>query len=158
VVYCLGGRQNRCIAVKLGGRGDVTDSHKLWEVNIGANVTSPIYYDGHLYWASDKAIANCLDAKTGEAVYRKRLNTRARIYASIVRVGERLYVTTRDQGVVVLDAKPEYRELAVNTIETDSNLMNASPAISGNQLLLRTDSYLYCIREMNNQTQTGEVN
>jgi len=98
-----------------------------------------------LYWASDKAIANCLDAKTGEAVYRERLNTRSRIYASIVRAGDRLLVTTRDQGIVVLDAAPEYRELAVNTIETDDNMFNASPAISADQLLLRTDSYLYCI-------------
>ncbi len=147
IIYCLGGRQNRCIAVKLGGRGDVTESHKLWEVAIGANVTSPIYYEGHLYWASDKAIANCLDAKTGESVYRERLDTRSRVYASIIRAGERLYVTTRDKGIVVLPAKPEYKELAVNTIESDTNLFNASPAVVGDQLLLRTDSYLYCIGE-----------
>jgi hypothetical protein len=147
IVYCLGGRTNRCVAIKLGGRGDVTESHKLWQVNVGANVTSPIYYNGHLYWASDKAIANCLDAKTGESVYRKRLETRARIYASIIRAGERLYVTTRDQGVVVLAAKPEYKQLAVNTIETDEDMLNASPAVIGNQLLLRTDSFLYCIGE-----------
>ena len=123
----------------------MTKTHKLWEVNIGANVTSPVYYNGHLYWASDRAIACCLNAKDGELVYRKRLNTRARIYASIVRGGERLYVTTRDKGVVVLDAKPEYRELAVNTIETDKNMVNASPAISGDHLFLRTDTQLYCI-------------
>ncbi len=149
VVYCLGGRQNRCLAVRLGGRGDVTDSHKLWDVNIGANVTSPVYFNGHLYWASDKAIANCLNAKTGEAVYRQRLNTRSRIYASIVRAGDRLLVTTRDAGIVVLDAKPEYHELAVNTIETDENMFNASPAISDNQLLMRTDSHIYCIGNLN---------
>ena len=145
VVYCLGGRQNRCLAVRLGGRGDVTDSHKLWDVNIGANVTSPVYFNGHLYWASDKAIANCLNAKTGEAVYRQRLNTRSRIYASIVRAGDRLLVTTRDRGIVVLDAKPEYHELAVNTIETDEGMFNASPAISDGQLLIRSDSHIYCI-------------
>jgi outer membrane protein assembly factor BamB len=145
VVYCLGGRSNRCIAVRLGGRGDVTETHKLWEVSTGANVTSPVYYDGHVYWASDKAVANCLKAESGEKVFQQRLPTRARIYASIVRAGERLYVTTRDQGVVVLAAEPEYRELARNVIADDEGLANASPAISNNQLLLRTDSYLYCI-------------
>ncbi|MCA9068505.1 MAG: PQQ-binding-like beta-propeller repeat protein, partial [Planctomycetaceae bacterium] len=102
VIYCLGGRTNRSIAVKLGGRGDVTKTHQLWKANIGANVTSPVYYKGHLYWASDKAIANCLNAETGESLYRERLPTRARIYASIVRAGKHLYITTRDQGVVVL--------------------------------------------------------
>lgn len=145
IVYCLGGRQNRCLAIKLGGRGDVTDSHKLWQVNIGANVTSPVYYEGHLYWASDKAIATCLNAKTGEALYRERLPTRARIYASMVRAGAKLYVTTRDQGVLVLSAEPAYKELALNVIETDDGLVNASPAITNNQLLLRTDAFLYCI-------------
>jgi len=145
IVYCLGGRSNRCIAVRLGGRGDVTDTHKLWEVTTGANVTSPVYHDGHIYWASDKGVANCLKAATGEKVYQQRLPTRARIYASIVRAGDRFYVTTRDQGIVVLAAKPEYEELARNVIATDEGLVNASPAVSNNQLLLRTDSYLYCI-------------
>lgn len=147
VAYCLGGRSNRAIAVKLGGRGDVTKTHKLWESTTGANVTSPVYHDGYLYWASDKAIENCLRASDGEEVYRERLPTRARIYSSIVRAGNKLYVTTRDQGIVVLAAKPEYEELAVNVIKSDETLVNASPAVSGNQLLLRTDRFLYCISE-----------
>ena len=147
IAYCLGGRSNRAIAVKLGGRGDVTKTHKLWEVTIGANVTSPVYYDGHLYWASDKAIENCLRASDGGEVYRERLPTRARVYSSIVRAGDRLYVTTRDQGILVLAAKPEYEELAINVIESDETLVNASPAVSGHQLLLRTDAWLYCIGE-----------
>ncbi|MCA9123481.1 MAG: PQQ-binding-like beta-propeller repeat protein [Planctomycetaceae bacterium] len=145
VIYCLGGRRNRCIAIRLGGRGDVTDTHKLWESGVGANVTSPVYYDGHIYWASDKAIANCLDAKTGETKYQERLPTRARVYASIVRAGDKLYLTTRDQGILVLKASPNYEELALNTIDGDDSMFNASPAISNNQLLVRTDAYLYCI-------------
>jgi outer membrane protein assembly factor BamB len=149
IIYCLGGRTNRAIALKLGGRGDVTKTHKLWKANIGANVTSPVSYEGHLYWASDKAIANCLNAKTGEEVFQKRLPTRARIYASIIRAGKYLYMTTRDQGVVVLEARPEYKELAQNTLlpEGDDVMFNASPAVSGNQLLFRTDRFLYCIGE-----------
>lgn len=147
IAYCLGGRSNRAMAIRLGGRGDVTETHKLWEVTIGANVTSPVYYDGHLYWASDKAVENCLRASDGEEVYRERLPTRARVYSSIVRAGEKFYVTTRDQGILVLAAKPEYEELAINVIESDETLVNASPAISGDLLFLRTDSWLYCIGE-----------
>lgn len=147
IAYCLGGRKNQAIAVKLGGRGNVTKTHKLWQVNIGANVTSPVYYEGHLYWANDRAVEVCLRASDGEEIYQERLPTRAKIYSSIVRAGDRLYVTTRDKGIVVLEAKPEYKELAVNVIESDETLVNASPAVSGNQLLLRTDAYLYCIGE-----------
>lgn len=147
IAYCLGGRSNRAIAVKAGGRGDVTESHKLWEVTTGANVTSPVYYDGHIYWASDKAVLCCLKASDGEVVFRERLPTRSRIYASIIRAGRKFYVTTRDQGVVVLAAKPEYEELAINVIESDTGLVNASPAVTGDQLLLRTDAFLYCVGE-----------
>lgn len=145
IVYCLGGRSNRALAVRPGGRGDVTQTHKLWQKNIGANVTSPVCFDGHLYWASDKGIQCCLRAADGELVYRERLPTRSRIYASIIRAGRHLYVTTRDAGVLVLEAIPEYRETARNVFADDPSLLNASPAVSGDQLLLRTDRFLYCI-------------
>ena len=133
------------MAIKLGGSGDVTATHLLWLVNIGANVTSPVFYKDHLYWASDKGIANCLNAITGEPVFRERMPTKERVYASIVRSGDKLYLTTRDSGVWVLAAKPELEELALNKIESDDNFVNASPAVSNNQLLMRTDEFLYCI-------------
>ena len=147
IVYCLGGRSNRSLAIKPGGRGDVTETHKLWQKSIGANVTSPVYYDGHLYWASDKGVQCCLRASDGEEVYRERLPTSARIYASIIRAGKHFYVTTRDAGIVVLEAGPEYKEVATNVIASDETLVNASPAVSGDQLLLRTDRFLYCVGE-----------
>lgn len=145
IIYCLGGRSNRSIAVRPGGRGDVTKTHKLWEVNVGANVTSPVFYDGHLYWASDRGVAFCLNAKNGEVVYKNRLPTKTRLYASIVMADQKLYITTRDNGVVVLKAAPEYVELAQNEIETDEGLFNASPAVSEGSIYLRSNGYLYRI-------------
>lgn len=147
IIYCLGGRSNRSIAVRPGGRGDVTKTHKLWEVNVGANVTSPVFHDGHLYWASDRGIAFCLNAKNGEVVYKNRLPTKSRLYASIVMADQKLYLTTRDNGVIVLKAAPEYIELAQNKIETDEDLFNASPAVSEGSLYLRTNGYLYRIAD-----------
>ncbi len=149
ILYCLGGRSNRSIAVRPGGRGDVTKTHKLWEVNVGANVTSPVYYNGHLYWASDRGIAFCLNAKNGEVIYKNRLPTKGRLYASIVLADEKLYITTRDNGVVVLKAAPEYLELARNEITTDESMFNASPAISEGSIYLRTNGYLYRIANNN---------
>ncbi|MCA9054972.1 MAG: PQQ-binding-like beta-propeller repeat protein [Planctomycetaceae bacterium] len=145
IAYCFGGRQNRAIAVRLGGRGDVTESHKLWEQKIGANVTSPVYHDGKLYCANDKGAALCLDAATGETLTQERLPARGRIYASIVYGDGKLYVTTRDTGVVVLAATPEYQELATNVIADDPHLFNSSPAISDGKLYYRTNGWLYCI-------------
>lgn len=145
VLYCLGGRSNRSMAIRLGGRGDVTDSHKLWDHPVGANVTSPVFAKGKIYWASDKGIANCLDAKDGSQVFKSRLPTRKRIYASIVRAGDYLLVTTRDQGIVVLKLGDQYQELAQNRFKEDASLLNAGPVVDGNNLLIRTDRFLYRI-------------
>jgi outer membrane protein assembly factor BamB len=147
IAYCLGGRSNRAIALRLGGRGDVTESHRLWVARIGANVTSPILYKDRLYWSSDKGIANCLNAKTGEEIFQERLPTRERVYGSVVRAGNKLYTPTRDAGVIVWAIGDTYEQLAQNQFSDDNDPFNATPAITGSRLLLRTDSFLYCVAE-----------
>ena len=132
--------------MKAGGRGDVSESHLIWDVNKGANVTSPILNDGYLYWSHDKSIALCLRASDGEEMFRKRMPTRSRVYASIVGDGEKLFLTTRDAGVLVLAAEPKYRELSINRLGNEGENFNATPAIIGDRLLLRSDTTLYCIR------------
>ncbi|QDV43490.1 outer membrane biogenesis protein BamB [Stieleria neptunia] len=145
LLYCSGGRSNKTFVIRPGGRGDVSQSHLVWEQSRGANVTSPILVDGHLYWSHDKSIALCLRASDGEEMFRERMPTRSRVYGSIVSDGSKLYLTTRDAGVLVLAAQPEYKELAVNKLGTDSERFNATPAIASDRLLLRSDQRLYCI-------------
>jgi outer membrane protein assembly factor BamB len=98
-----------------------------------------------LYWSSDKGIANCLDATNGESVYKVRMNTKERIYASALLAGGRLYLTTRDNGVFAIALGPEYKELAHNVFADDDSLLNATPAVSGNSLLFRSNRFLYRI-------------
>ncbi|MEM6366420.1 MAG: PQQ-binding-like beta-propeller repeat protein, partial [Planctomycetota bacterium] len=147
MLYCSGGRSNKTFVVRAGGRGDVSESHLIWDVSRGANVTTPLLHDGYLYWSHDKSIALCLRASDGEEMFRERLPTRSRVYASIVGDGKKLFLTTRDAGVVVLAAKPQYTKLAVNRLGDDDERFNATPAIAGDRLLLRSDRVLYCIRE-----------
>lgn len=147
MLYCSGGRQNRTIAVRAGGRGDVTATHKVWETVAGANVTSPLFYNGHLYWSHDKSMALCVRTSDGKEVFRERLETSGRIYASVVLAGDRLLMTTRDAGVVMLAAEPVYRELGVNRLGNENESFNSTPAIVGNSLILRSDQFLYRIAE-----------
>lgn len=143
VVYAIGGRSSRAIAVRAGGRGDVTDTHRLWKANAGANVSSPVVHDGHLYWVSDKnRSAHCLRLSDGELVYRRRL--KGQPYASALFADGRLYVVTRRSGTFVIAAKPEFEQLAHNELD-DRSMFNASPAVAGNRLLLRSDRFLYCV-------------
>lgn len=146
VVYCLGGRSGvAALAVRAGGSGDVTSSHRLWTGMKGSNVTSPVLHQGHLYWAHEqRGIAYCAKADTGEIVYEQRLDRAGQVYASALLADGRVYYLTREGRTFVVAAVPEFRQLAMNDLN-DRSLFNGSPAVAGNQLILRSDKFLYCI-------------
>lgn len=148
IVYSVGGRNpNGGLAVRAGGRGDVTASHVVWKVNKGTNVPSPILHDGHLYFAHENlGVVYCLNAKSGEIVYEERLNpSPGQIYASPVLADGRLYFTGRGGRTLVVAASPKFQVLADNTLESNRGVFNASAAIAGGRLLLRSNRFLYCI-------------
>jgi outer membrane protein assembly factor BamB len=143
VVYGL--QNDACVAVRAGGRGDVTDSHTLWKKQFGSVVPSPVYQDGLLYWASGGTV-RCLKAEDGSEVYRERLKPDAKqIYASPLLADGKLYYVSRTEGTYVLEAGPKFKLLAHNTLGSDTSVCNGSPAVSNSQLLLRSDRFLYCI-------------
>jgi outer membrane protein assembly factor BamB len=146
VVYAIGGGHTS-LAVRAGGRGDVTKTHVLWRENRGSNVSSPVYHDGHLYWASDDGgVVNCQDAATGKFLYQKRLDPPAGlIYPSPVLADGKIYYVSQKNGTYVVAAKPEFALLAHNVFDDDNSRTNASPAVSDGQILLRSDQYLYCL-------------
>ncbi|MEY4179498.1 MAG: hypothetical protein RLY70_3072 [Planctomycetota bacterium] len=146
IVYCLGGRSGiASLAVRAGGNGDVTESHRLWTSLKGSNVSSPVYYQGHLYWAHDsRGIAYCAKADTGEVVYEQRLERAGQFYSSALLADGRLYYLTREGKMFVVAAKPEFELLAVNDL-ADRSTFNSSPAVSGDRLLIRSDKFLYSI-------------
>jgi len=146
VVYCLGGRSGTAaLAVRAGGSGDVTATHRLWTSLKGSNVSSPVYLDGHLYWTHEsREIAYCAKADTGEIVYEQRLERAGQFYASALLADGRLYYVSRNGKAFVLAAKPQFEQLAVNDL-SDRGVFNASPAVAGNRLLIRSDKFLYCV-------------
>jgi outer membrane protein assembly factor BamB len=148
IVYYLGGRSGvAALAVRAGGRGDVTETHRLWTSMKGSNVTSPVYLDGHLYWMHEKlGIAYCAKADSSEVVYEERLDRAGQIYASPLLAEGRLYYMNRRGRVFVLSAKPQFELLATNDLD-DGSQFNGSPAVDGNRILLRSDKYLYCLEQ-----------
>lgn len=118
----------------------------IWSANKGSEMVTPVFHDGHLYWADEQGIARCLDTKTGKLIYEERLRPLAgKIYSSGVLAGGRIYYVSRENGTYVVEASPQFKLLAHNQIESDKSIFNATPAISRGQLLLRSDKYLYCI-------------
>lgn len=146
IVYAIGGGSTS-LAVKAGGSGEVTKTHGLWRVSRGSNVGSPIYHEGHLYWASDGGgVVFCQSAATGEVVYSERLKPGSgQIWASPVLADGKLYYVSKENGTYVVAAQPKFQQLAHNVIAGDKSRGNASLAVSNGQLFLRNDQYLYCI-------------
>jgi outer membrane protein assembly factor BamB len=146
VVYAIGGGSTS-LAVRAGGRGDVTKTHVVWRESKGSNVGSPVYHEGHLYWASDGGgTVHCQDAATGKTVYAERLTPPSgQIWASPVLAGGNLYYVSKDRGVYVVAAEPKFRLVAHNVIAGDKSRSNASLAVSNGRLFLRNDEHLYCI-------------
>lgn len=142
VVFAIGGRSGGRTAVKLGGKDDVTDSHVIWSKTGGAYVPSPVLYNGHLYWVTDRGVVNCVDIKSGEEVGRKRLG--GQFYASIMLIGKRLYAVSRFEGTYILEATPELTQVSHNKLSDESDF-SASPAVSDGQLFIRSDAKIYCI-------------
>ncbi|HZZ81852.1 MAG TPA: PQQ-binding-like beta-propeller repeat protein [Gemmataceae bacterium] len=142
VVYTL--QNSTAVAVKAGGRGDVTTSHTLWQKKFGATVTSMVYHEGHVYWA-DRGRANCLNAKNGDTVYREDLKPGGGdFYGSPLLADGKIYYTSRQNGVFVVAASPKFTQLAHNSLD-DKSIFNDSPAVSDSQIFLRSDRFLYCI-------------
>lgn len=146
VVYSIGGRSGiAAIAVKAGGKGDVTGTHRLWTSRLGSNVSSPIVHGGHLYWMNDNnGTAYCADIKDGKVVKEERIERPQQAYASPVLADGKLYFVGRGGRTLVLSATPELKRLGLNDLG-DRSTFNASPAVSGNRLLIRSDTHLYCI-------------
>jgi len=145
VVFISSGRRPVTVAIRCGGRGAVSKKHVLWELNKPPSVPTPLYYDGHLYWADGRrGSAVCIDAATGQVVYEKRLSGLGKSYGSMVRAGDVLVAFTREEGAVVLAARPEFEELARNDLG-DTSTFNGTPALDGGQLFVRSDRFLYCL-------------
>lgn len=146
IVYCLGGRSGVAgLAVRAGGSGDVTKTHRLWTSVKGSNVTSPVFLDGHLYWMHEqRGVAYCAKGETGDVIYEERLERAGQVYSSALLADGRIYYLTRDGRTFVVSAKPGFEQLAVNDLR-DGSVFNATPAVDGNRLLIRSDKFLYCI-------------
>jgi len=146
IVYVLGGRSGTAsLAVRSGGSGDVTKTHRLWTSLKGSNVSSPVYLDGHLYWMHEqRGIAYCAVAETGEVVYEERIERGNQVYSSALLADGKVYYLSRDGQTYVVAAKPKFEQLATNNLR-DGGVFNSSPAVDGSRILIRSDKFLYCI-------------
>ena len=85
---------------------------------------------------------SCLDAKTGEIHYTKRLRGLRTVYSSPVGAADHVYFTARNGRTKVIKLGPEFTEVATNKLD---DTIDASPAIVGDRIYMRGRKHLYCI-------------
>jgi len=150
VSYWIGGRSGAAFAVRLGGEGDVSDTHRVWTGTTNSNVPSPLVHQGHMYWASDnQGIVYCAEAATGKLVYQERLPRADQFYASPILADGKIYYLTRSGKTFVVAASPKFELLATNDLRSsdERGMFNACPVVADGRLLIRSDKYLYCLDE-----------
>jgi len=136
--------RNNLLAVKPGGRGDVTGTHILWRFDKSLpDVPVPLLYNDTLFLVRTGGIFTTVNPANGEMLKQGRLaGALEGYYASPVAADGKLYVPSENGKVVVVKADPQWEVLAINDFGED---IYASPAIVDGKLYLRTTSTLYCI-------------
>jgi outer membrane protein assembly factor BamB len=135
-------RERPLLALKAGGRGDVSSSHLLWSFGNGPDVPTPVTDGTYLYVVNDRGITWCLDAKTGQEIYGKKRLHPGTYSGSPVLADGKIYITNEDGLTSVLKAGPAFEVIGENDLD-DYTL--SSPAISAGQIFIRTTHFLHCI-------------
>jgi outer membrane protein assembly factor BamB len=139
IVFLQLWRQSPIHAIRLVGHGKPPEP--LWiSKNPGPVEPSLLYYRGLLYALMDNGVLTCLDGKTGGEVYRERLGGNCN--SSPVASDGRIYLSNNEGKTFVVRAGKQFEMLVTNEL---GERITASPAISGDELIYRTDSQLYCI-------------
>jgi outer membrane protein assembly factor BamB len=136
-------RERPMLAIKSGGRGDVTASHVLWSFNNGPDVPTPVSDGTLLYSVTDRGVVYALDLKTGKTVYGPERLKPDSYSASPVLAEGKIYVTSENEGLTsVFRAGPKFELLAENPL---NDYCLSSPAVSEGQIFLRTTGHLWVI-------------
>jgi outer membrane protein assembly factor BamB len=134
-------RESKIHAIRLNGNGEPPTT--VWvSKKAGPVESSLLYYRGLVYALMDNGVLVCLDGKTGDEQYRERLG--AACNSSPIASDGHIFLSDNDGKTFVVKARKEFKVLATNEL---GERITASPAITGNWLIYRTDSHLYCIGE-----------
>jgi len=140
--------RNGLLAVKLGGSGDVTDTHVLWRFEKSLpDVPTPLVYNDVVFLIRNGGIATTLNARTGKVLKQGRLTGAIEnYYASPIGADGKVYIASEQGKVVVLRAAGDWEILAINELDSD---IYATPAITDGQMYIRTRNALYAFGLLN---------
>lgn len=137
-------------AIRPDAKGDLTPQEGvknnealIWAgAGVGSYISTPVVYGDYIYLGNTNGVVRCLNAKTGEKMYEKRLSADAQIYASVVAADGKVFFPSLDGDVYVVKAGPTYQLLSQNHM---GEPCFATPAILKNTIYFRTTESLVAI-------------
>jgi len=137
-----GGKGKLMLAVKVGGKGNVSQTHIAWKRQRSLPyVPTPIVYGEHIYLWLDNGIVICANARTGEEVWNERVG-RGDFSSSPVCIDGKIYCSSRTGEFTVIKASPKYELLGRSQL---GEATHATPAVSKGRMFLRGFKKLYCL-------------
>jgi outer membrane protein assembly factor BamB len=158
--------------VRAGGKGDVTKTHVVWSERHQGGIGTPVLHDGLIYFING-GVAHCIEAKTGKRIYQQRLpggggrTTTAggggggggggfggfgggfgrggQDYASPILANGKIFAMTKNGTVHVYKAGQKFESLGQNRFASDDGPFNATPAVMGSEMFIRSNKFLYCV-------------
>lgn len=143
VCFFTAGSSKTLTAIKLGGKGDVTDDNKYWSVGNVSRHTSPIFLNGNVYALSESGVFRCFNARDGKLVNAQRIPTKGRVYTSPILAGSYFYLPTGGNRFFVCEANSQLKMVRDNNIDQDMRVY-ASLTPSANSFLIRSESGIQC--------------
>jgi outer membrane protein assembly factor BamB len=141
MVVAMAGYGGPAMGVKTGGKGDVTETHRLWRQPTGPQrIGSGVVIGDYVYIVNEPGTAQCIEWKTGKTLWNERIG--AAVWGSLVYADGRLYVTNVDGDTIIFAAKPKFETIAKNPLKERTL---GSIAVSDGHLFIRTYKNLWCV-------------
>lgn len=139
-VVAMAGYGGPAIAVRTGGTGDVTATHRLWRhPSAPQRIGTGVVVGPHLYMVDEPGTMRCIELTTGKVLWTERVG---QTWSNVTLADGKLYIPTMQGQTVVVAAKPTFEVLARNPL---SERMLASLAVSDGDIFVRTYKHLWCI-------------
>ena len=140
----IGGFRGPGLGFRINGEGDLTESSRLWVNDRNPqNIGTGLLLDGYVYRVgAGPSVIDCLNAKTGEVVWEDR-GEGGTYWGSLVFDGKHAMATDQDGGTILFEPSASgLKQVAYNELK---DTCNATPALSGDQIYIRTYGSLWCI-------------
>ncbi len=168
IVFAFSGRNGGSIAVKAGGKGDVTDSHVVWSGSDTASFGTPLVHQSKIYLIGN-GVLDVIDRESGSNLQQVRMKSPpgssrggggrsgSANYSSPVIAGDKLFYLKGDGEMIVFSLGDKLEQLSVNRVTEDSESFGGSPAISDGRMFIRSSRHLYCVAEMGDQVEPQRI-